>query len=98
MQLCGLGGCPPWSVPATPDSSALQANYAKATGAATSVGSAITRIPDWVTPMPTHSLGGVIPVSEASRAVVVNGQVTYPGSGSAGGGLPTYVMPHPGSM
>jgi hypothetical protein len=51
-----------------------------------------------VTPMPTHSLGGVIPVSEASRAVVVNGQVTYPGSGSAGGGLPTYVMPHPGSM
>ncbi len=99
MQLCGGSGgkdpCPPY---APGSAAAMQANLATATAAASSVGNAITRIPNWVMPMPTHSLGGLIPETAASKAVVINGQVTYPGSGSAGGGLPTYVMPHPGSM
>ena len=76
--------------------SAMEANLAKASAAAVGTEEAVESAPPLVPGMPTKSLGGVVPVTTANSMVVRNGVLVLPGTENAGGGLPTYSMPHPG--
>ena len=93
-----LAQCGRWQCLALGSAGAMEANLAKATAAAVGTEKAVASAPSFTVGMPSHPLGGVIPASTADHIVMRNGVLVLPGTENAGGGLPTYSMPHPKGM